>query len=73
MIRSNQKWIVQFASTDDPFIPIEECRFVHEKLQTDYREFTDKKHFGYPDPLPEFLELLELILRKTNNALDVQK
>ncbi len=66
-IRNNQHWIAQFASIDDPVIPIEECRVVHEKLQTDYREFTDRKHFGYPDPLPTFPELLEVILRKISS------
>lgn len=62
-IRKNQHWIAQCASVDDPVIPIEECRYVHEKLQTDYLEFSDKKHFGYPEPLQEFPELLEIILK----------
>jgi len=63
-IKANQKWIAQFASTDDPVIPIEESRFVHEKLGTEYQEYTDKKHFGWPDDMPTFPELLELIVRK---------
>lgn len=63
-ILDNQKWIVQFNSTDDPVIPIEEARFIHEKLQTEYHEYTDKKHFGWPVPMPEFPELLEIIKSK---------
>lgn len=54
---------MQFASSDDPVIPIEEARIVHEKLATDYTEVADGKHFGYPDPMPEFPALLEAIKR----------
>lgn len=32
-IKKNQRWIVQFASTDDPYIPLEEAHLVHEKLE----------------------------------------
>ncbi|MBP9719188.1 MAG: alpha/beta hydrolase [Candidatus Levybacteria bacterium] len=60
-IKDNQKWIVQFASTDDPFIPIEEARFIHKKLQTDYHEYTDQGHFGLPIDKKEFPELLTTI------------
>jgi predicted alpha/beta hydrolase family esterase len=31
-IKANQQWIVQFHSTDDPLIPIEEARFVQKML-----------------------------------------
>lgn len=37
-IEDNQHWVAQFASTDDPFIPIEEARYVHEQLDSDYHE-----------------------------------
>ena len=59
-IKNNQKWIVQFASTDDPYIPIEEARYVHEHLQTDYREHTDRGHFMDL----EFPELITAIKEK---------
>jgi predicted alpha/beta hydrolase family esterase len=50
-IKTNQHWIAQFASTDDPYIPIEEPRHVHDRLDTDYFEFTDRGHFqGYDFP-----------------------
>ncbi len=58
VIRSNQKWIVQFSSLDDPFIPIEEARYVHEKLDSDYYEIPDGGHFY---PMSEFPKLLEAI------------
>ncbi len=45
-IRRNQQWIIQYASVDDPFIPIAEARHVHEQLKTEYHEYTDENHFG---------------------------
>lgn len=60
-IKDNQKWIVQFASTDDPWIPIGEARFVHQKLNSQYREFTNQGHFGCDRDKQEFPELLEAI------------
>lgn len=63
-IRQNQKWIVQFASKDDPLIPIAEAQFVHRALNTEYVEFNDKKHFGWPVPMETFPELLEVLLAK---------
>ena len=64
-IKNNQKWIVQFASTDDPFIPIEEPRIIHQNLNTDYHEYTDQKHFGHGfSPKREFPELIELLKQK---------
>ena len=57
-IKSNQKWIVQASSVNDPHIPIEEARYVHEKLGTDYYEFPDKGHFY---PMEEFPEIIEAI------------
>ena len=64
-IKKNQQWILQFASSDDPFIPIAEARHIHEKLGTDYREYSDRGHFGYDaDPLDEFPELIEALKEK---------
>jgi predicted alpha/beta hydrolase family esterase len=63
-IRENQKWIAQFHSTDDPFIPVEEARFIHEKLNTKYFEFTDQGHFGIPNPKIEFPEVVQFIKEK---------
>lgn len=60
-IKNHQKWIIQFASSDDPFIPISEAQFVRDQLKTDYHEFKDKQHFGYPNEMPEFPELVAAI------------
>ncbi|MFA7682003.1 MAG: alpha/beta hydrolase [Candidatus Peribacteraceae bacterium] len=59
-IRKNQQWIIQFASTDDPFFPIEEPRFVSKQLQTQYHEFTERGHFFDC----EFPELVEEVMQK---------
>ncbi|KPJ57199.1 esterase [Parcubacteria bacterium DG_74_2] len=63
-IRKNQKWIIQFASVDDPYIPIEEARFIHQKLQTDYHEYKDEGHFGADDDKTIFPEIIAVIKSK---------
>ena len=62
-IKKNQKWLVQFASTDDPFIPIAEAREGHRGLNTEYHEYTDEGHFGSRDNKTEFPEIVEAIQR----------
>ena len=57
-IKSNQDWIVQFASTDDSFIPIEEPRHIHAKLNTDYHEESNRGHF-MDASFPELVTVLE--------------
>ncbi len=57
-IKDNQQWIIQFASIDDPWIPIEEPRFVHQKLNSEYYEFSNHGHFGgdyYKQTFPELV------------------
>ena len=64
-IKNNQQWIIQFASTDDPFIPIEQPRTLHQNLDTEYHEYQDQKHFGYGSaPKLEFPELLEFLKKR---------
>jgi predicted alpha/beta hydrolase family esterase len=63
-IRDNQQWIVQFASTDDPYIPVAEARYVHEHLQTEYYEYTDQGHFGSDVHKTEFPEIINLLKKK---------
>ncbi len=61
-IKKNQQWIVQFASVDDPWIPIDEPRFVREKLKSEYYEHDKQGHFGgdyYKSTFPELLEVLK--------------
>lgn len=63
-IKHNQKWIVQFHSTDDPWISNEEAYLVHDNLQTELHEFSDRGHFGVDKPHEKFPELLEVIMEK---------
>jgi predicted alpha/beta hydrolase family esterase len=60
-IKNNQKWIVQFSSTNDPFIPIDEARFVHKQLGSEYYEM-DKGHFFPMGEFPELVEAIEKLL-----------
>lgn len=59
-IRRNQQWIIQFASVDDPFFPVEEPRLVSRELGTEYHEFTNRGHFFEK----EFPELIEAVKKK---------
>lgn len=63
-IKQNQKWIGVFASTDDPWIPIDEPRVLRDKLDADYFEYTDRGHFGGDYYKPEFPELVAYIKSK---------
>lgn len=63
-IRKNTKWIIQFASVDDPYIPIEESRHINDKLNSEYYEFTNRGHF-MEDKFPE---LVEAVRKKLTSA-----
>lgn len=69
-IQENQKWIALFASTNDPWIPIQEPRYLHEKLKLDYFEFTDQGHFGGDYYKPTFPEIVTLIKQKIQKSLE---
>ena len=63
-IKNNQKWIIQFASTDDPYIPIKEARYIHQKLNTEYFEYNDQGHFGSDKNRVIFPEIVKAIKDK---------
>lgn len=67
-IRENQSWCVIFASQDDPWISVEEPRFLHEKLNCEYHEFKDQGHFGGDYYKEEFPELTLAIKCKLYNS-----
>lgn len=60
-IKNNQQWIIQFHSTDDPWIPKEEAEMVHKMLDTKLSMFHDQGHFGVDKPKLEFPQLLEAL------------
>lgn len=64
-IEANQQWTAIFASTDDPYIPIAEPRYIRDKLNSQYFEFDDQGHFGGEHhPKTEFPELLDFLKTK---------
>ncbi|HVQ44055.1 MAG TPA: alpha/beta hydrolase [Candidatus Saccharimonadia bacterium] len=44
-IRTNQQWILQYASPTDPFIPIAEARYIQKHARTKYFELASRGHF----------------------------
>lgn len=55
-MKANQQWCILFASQDDPWIPVEEARYIHRQIDCEYHEFTDQGHFGgdyYKEHFPE--------------------
>lgn len=62
-IKTNQQWIIEFASTDDPYIPIEQPRYINEMLSAQYYEYSDQKHFSEKDHTT-FPEIIECIKKK---------
>lgn len=65
-IKANSQWIVQFCSQDDPYIPVKEPRHIHEQLDSEYHEYTDRGHFGSEHKSDtQMPELIEVLKRKT--------
>lgn len=63
-IKQNSSWIIQFASVDDPYIPVQEARHIRDRLKTEYFEFADQGHFGSDVGKTEFSEIVDAIRRK---------
>lgn len=62
-IKNNQEWIIQLASTNDPFIPIAQARHIHKNLCTQYLEYQDQGHFQnkkIPGVLAAILKKLQI-------------
>lgn len=59
-IKNNQQWIALFASTDDPWIPIKEPRFICEQLEPDYYEYNNRGHF-HNKKFPEIISMINLL------------
>jgi uncharacterized protein len=68
-IKRNQKWIIQFAGANDPWIPLKEAHVVRDHLNTDYYESPDQGHFGgdyYKETFPELLAALKKKINLSN-------
>lgn len=66
-IKTNQEWTIVFSSQDDPWIPIDQPRYIHTQLNCEYHEFTDQGHFGGDYYKPHFPELTRALLRRIEN------
>jgi uncharacterized protein len=64
-IKAHQEWSAIFASTDDPYIPIAQPRFIRDQLGSEYFELNNEGHFGgVTHPKLEFPELLAFLKGK---------
>ena len=57
-IKSNQDWILQFASPDDPYIPVAEARYIQKHLGTKYHELDKRGHF-MDNSFPELVKAVK--------------
>ena len=59
------------AQTEDDslFVPVDEARFVHKHLNSEYFEFDDQGHFGGDYHKETFPELVEIIKDKLQLSL----
>lgn len=71
-IKRNQSWTVVFASQDDPWVPIEQSRFIHQQLNCEYHEFKDQGHFGGDYFKETFPELTRAIIRNIKEKNEVR-
>jgi predicted alpha/beta hydrolase family esterase len=62
-IRSNQDFNVVIASRDDPWISIDEPRYIQDQLQGEYHEYPNKGHFmsEHMNGRTDFPELLQIL------------
>lgn len=61
-IKNNQNWIGLFAGKNDPWIPVQEARFLNEQLDPYYFEFPHAGHFGgdyYKETFPEIITFIQ--------------
>lgn len=63
-IRNNQEWIIQFASLDDPYIPIDEARHINRMLESEYYEYDNHGHFGDDILKEDFPEIITILREK---------
>lgn len=64
LIKNNCQWIIQFGSTDDPFVQMNEQEEVARGLNSMFHQFTDKGHFC-DKTFPELVKALVAQLKLT--------
>ncbi|KAG9296924.1 hypothetical protein G9A89_006879 [Geosiphon pyriformis] len=65
LISKNAHWIIQFASDNDRFLPIDEQRYVHTMLGSDYHELKGRGHFTKDLDFPELVNSILEIMKGT--------
>lgn len=66
-IKSHQRFILQFASPTDPYIPVKEARFIQKKLGAKYFELPGRGHFEQLE-FPELLKAIQAAVQRTNSS-----
>ncbi|XP_053783104.1 serine hydrolase RBBP9 isoform X1 [Desmodus rotundus] len=66
-IKANCAHIVQFGSTDDPFLPWKEQQEVADRLEAKLYRFTDRGHFQNTD-FPELINVVKSMLKVPTQA-----
>lgn len=61
-IKANCPHIVQFGSTDDPFLPWKEQQEVADKLEAKLYRYTDRGHFQNTE-FPELINVVKSMLK----------
>ncbi len=60
-IKDNVQFVIQFGSTDDPFVPWNEQQQIADRLSTDLRKYNNKGHFqnvNFPELVKVVSELV---------------
>lgn len=68
-IQRNQQWVAIFAGKNDPWIPVEEARYLNQQLNSYYFEFPQVGHFGgdyYKEQFPEIVAFIKERLNKVS-------
>ncbi|KAL9957919.1 hypothetical protein ACROYT_G034875 [Oculina patagonica] len=61
-IRQNTQWIIQFGSSDDPFLPFSEQKQVAEGTAAEFHQYSDKGHFqsmAFPELVSKLMSKLQ--------------
>ena len=57
-MKKNSQFVLQFHSTDDPFIPIEEADYVAKEIASVYRRYDDRSHFFTDKDVDDIIECI---------------
>jgi len=67
LIRQNSPFVIQFGSTDDPYLPWDQQKTVADALAADVRQFSNRGHFidaEFPEVVTAIKEQIDLHRRR---------